>query len=524
MAAGLTPLDAVIVAAYLAAVVGLSFAFARRQRTGDDYFLAGRRMGGAPLACSIVANQASAISLVGAPAFVALADDGGLRWLQYELALPLAMLALITLLLPALRAVPGSSIYAFAEQRFGRSTRRVLAAAFLASRGLSLGVILYASSLVVAKALDWPVDTTLVLVGFVSVLYTGLGGIVADIWSDVIQLVLLWGGTFVSAAYVVAHGGPAVWHAIPAERATALVPDAIGLTRETSFGFWPMLVGGLFLYTAYYGCDQSQAQRLLTAQSDRDARAALVWNGLLRFPLVVTYCTFGLLLAGLLRADAAFAAAMAGEPPDALVPVFMMRYLPPGVRGVLLAAILAAAMSSIDSTLNSLAAVTLEDVFGRPSAMQRVWLSRATSFAWGLFAVASGMAFARSSTGVLELVNQVGSLFYGPVLGVFLLGVLAPGVGARAVVGGLLVGLGANLAVARALPGVSWLWWNPIGCATAAAAALAWPGRSSAPTARRTPVAWPRRDAIVLAGAFVAMLGILAGLPRLVGSSGGWAP
>ncbi len=524
MRAGLAPLDVVVVATYLAAIVGLSFALARRQRSGDDYFLAGRRMGGAPLACSIMANQASAISLVGAPAFVALADGGGLRWLQYELALPLAMLALIVLLLPALRSVPGSSIYAFAEQRFGRPTRRVLAAAFLASRGLSLGVILYASSLVVATAIGWPVDAALVLVGLVSVLYTGFGGIAADIWSDVIQLVLLWGGTLVSAAYVLEHGGAAVWHAIPVERATALVPGSLGVAGETSFSLWPMLVGGLFLYLSYYGCDQSQAQRLLTAQSDGEARRALVWNGLLRFPLVSTYCGLGMLLAGLLRVDAEFAATMAGAPPDALVPVFMMRYLPTGFRGLLLAAILAAAMSSIDSALNSLAAVTLEDVFDRPSATQGVWLSRATSFAWGLFAIASGMAFARSTTGVLELVNQVGSIFYGPVLAVFLLGVLAPRVAGRSAIAGLAAGLLANLTTAGLLPGVSWLWWNPIGCAAAAGVALAWPGQALPTKPRPRRAAWPRRDALVLAGAFAAMLGLLAGLPRLVGSAGGRLP
>lgn len=522
MRAGLEPLDAFVVATYLAAVVGLSVVLARRQRTGDDYFLAARRMRGWTLAGSIMANQASAVSLVGAPAFVALAEDGGLRWLQYELALPLAMLALAALLLPALRSVPGSSIYAFAEERFGRPARRVLASAFLLSRGLSLGVILYASSLVAAQALGWPLDAAVILVGVVSVLYTGLGGIVADIWSDVIQLALLWGGTIVSAGYLLEHGGPALWAAIPAERATALVPASAGLSGQTSFGLWPMLVGGFFLYLSYYGCDQSQAQRLLTARSDPDARRALVLNGLLRFPLVATYCTFGLLLAGLLRVDPAFAAAVAGRPPDALVPVFMTAYLPVGLRGLLFAAILAAAMSSIDSALNSLAAVTLEDVFERPSATQRVWLARATSFAWGLFAVASGLAFARSSTGVLELVNQVGSLFYGPVLAVFLLGVLSRRVGGRGAVAGLAGGLLANGAVATLVPGLSWLWWNPIGCAATAAVALAWPtdpARRPAPRAR--PAAGPG-EVLALTGAFAAMLALLAALPRVLGMRGGW--
>ena len=137
--------DYVVIAAYFAVIFVMSFVIARRQRSGEDFFLAGRTMRGPVLALSIMANQASAVSLVGAPAFVALSKGGGLRWLQYELALPIAMLLVIAFLLPALRSVSGASIYAFAEQRFGIGSRRALAVAFLLSRGLAAGVILYAA-------------------------------------------------------------------------------------------------------------------------------------------------------------------------------------------------------------------------------------------------------------------------------------------------------------------------------------------------------------------------------------------
>ena len=509
----LAPLDIGVVVVYLAAIVGMSYAFARRQHTGEDYFLAGRRMGGLTLATSILANQASAVSLVGAPAFVALREGGGLRWLQYELAVPLAMLVLIVVLLPALRSVPGSSIYAFAEERFGRPTRQALAGSFLLSRGLSLGVILYASALVVSTAVSWPITWCILAVGLFSVAYTSLGGLVADIWSDVLQFILLWGGTFVAAAYLLAHAGRDVLDAIPLARAEPLVLDATGLRDGTTFAFWPMLLGGFFLYLSYYGCDQSQAQRLLAARSDAEARRALVWNGLLRFPLVLTYCAFGLLLAGLLRVDSSFAAQMASRPADSLVPTFMMTYLPAGLRGLLLAAILAAAMSSIDSALNSLAAVTLEDVAGIPPERQSVWISRATSLAWGVFAIASGLIFARSGSGVLEMINRVGSAFYGPVLAVFVLGVVASRLGGRAVLAGLVAGLVGNLALARLAPGVSWLWWNPAGFLIACVVALA-TGR----IAPRFPIArWPTRERAMLIGAFLVMLMILVGTAASVG-------
>jgi SSS family transporter len=508
----LSPIDLVILIAYVAAIFGMSFAFARRQRSGDDYFLAGRRMRGSTLAASILANQASAVSLVGAPAFVALRAGGGMSWLQYELALPLAMLAAIGVLLPALRAVPGSSIYAFAERRFGRGTRQALAGAFLLSRGLALGVILYASAIVLAETLGWSVDAALLVVGVTAVVYTSLGGIVADIWSDVLQLALLWGGTLVAAVYVLTRTGLHPLRAIPLARTETLVLSSAGLGDGNTFAFWPMLLGGLFLYVSYYACDQSQAQRLLTARDDRQARHALVFNGLFRFPLVLTYCLFGLLLAGLLSVDPALATVMRDRPVDALVPVFITTYLPQGLRGLLLAAILAAAMSSIDSALNSLAAVTLEDVLGRRPERQPPWVGRVTSLLWGLFAVASGMVAARSGAGVLVLVNQVGSAFYGPVLAVFVLGIVTRRVTGRAAVSGLAAGLVANGVLARFAPGVSWLWWNPAGFLVASAAAVL---VSGAPPGLRRPGPWPR-ETWLLVGAFGAMLAALATLPALI--------
>jgi SSS family solute:Na+ symporter len=499
---GLAPWDWAVVAAYLAAILAMAAAIAWRQRTGADYFLAGRAMRGAPLGASILANQASAVSLIGAPAFVALREGGGLRWLQYELALPLAMLLLIAFLLPALRSVPGFSIYAYAERRFGRGTRQAVAGAFVLSRGLALGVVLYASSLVIAAVTGWSTPVALLAIGLVSVAYTSVGGIVADIWSDVLQLGLLWLGTLAAALWLVRR--PGLLEAIPAERTQALVLGT-GLGGET-FTLAPMLLGGLFLYLSYYGCDQSQAQRLLAARDDGAARRALVLNGLVRFPLVLTYCGFGLLLAGLLRIDPAFAARVTAGPPDGLVPAFVVSQLPVGLRGLLVAGILAAAMSSIDSALNSLAAVTLEDVLGRASAATSVWLGRATSLGWGGFAILAGLVCARSGAGVLEAINLVGSIFYGPLLGVFSLGLLAPGVRGYHAVAGMAAGVGANLALALAAPQVSWLWWNPAGWLVSVTLGLL--------LARARPrlprPAASRREVLLLAGGFVLMLALLA--------------
>ncbi len=509
MNTALSTTDIVVLLAYIAAILGMSAWFARRQRTGEDYFLAGRRMGATPLALSVVANQVSAVSLVGAPAFVAMRDGGGLRWLQYELALPIAMLLLIVFLLPALRSVTGSSIYAYGERRFGRATRRALAAMFVMSRGLAVGVVLYASALVVAEALGSPLVPTLVVLGALSVAYTSLGGIAADIWSDVVQLALLWLGTVAAAAFILYHTGPQIITAVPIERTATFVTTSWGVGGDSPFALWPMLFGGVFLYLSYYGCDQSQAQRLLAARDLPSARHALLLNGLLRFPLVLTYCLFGLLLAGLLNTDSAFAALMADRPADSLVPVFVTSYLPSGLRGLFIAAILAAAMSSIDSAMNSLAAVTLEDVLDFPPGQRSVWISRATSLGWGVLAVAAGVGFASAGAMILEVVNKIGSAFYGPVLAVFLLGVLVPGVNQRGALAGLAAGLAGNLTLAVFATGVSWLWWNPFGFFVSVLTAIV----VSRARLVRPVLTWPRRETTLLGGAFVVIVLAMVAIP-----------
>lgn len=505
MNASLSALDLGVVVAYLAAVFALSSIAASRQRSAEDYFLAGRSMRGWVLALSIVANQTSAVSLIGIPAFVALQTGGGLRWLQYEVALPLSMLAVAAVLLGPLRRVPGSSIYSFIERRFGVTARRLLALAFILSRGLSLGVLLYASALVTSESFGWPVDVAILTVGLFAVAYTSLGGIVADIWSDVLQLVILWTGVAAASVYLLVTHGLSLLRAVPPSRLEAIVVRGPALGPESTFTLWPMLLGGLFLYASYYGCDQSQAQRLLAARSDDDARRALVLNGLLRFPLVLSYSLLGLLLAGLLQVDAVFAARIAGRANDSLVPAFMVSYLPVGLRGLFLAAIFAAAMSSIDSALNSLSAVTMEDVLGRPHWARGVWAARLTSLVWGLFAVAAGLVFARSSRGVLELVNQVGSLVYGPVLAVFVLGATTRVVSGRAVLAGFFGGIAANAGVSVLAPSVSWMWWNLSGFVAAAGVAVV----LSRDARFSLPGAWPRREARILVAAFVVMLAAL---------------
>lgn len=474
--------DWMVLGLYFTGILGLGAWLAFRQRNTDDYFLGGKRMSAWLIGTSLAANQVSAISLVSAPAFVALRPEGGLRWLQYEFALPLAMAGIILFLGPLYSRLTSASLYEFAERRFGRPVRKALSLIFLLSRGLATGLMLYATALVLSVGMDLPLLAVYVFLGLFAVVYTTLGGIQADIYSDVIQFVVLWLG--IGAAMVITFlmitDMPEALRQLDLGRRATLDPRHHGLGDGQTFSLWPMLTGGLFLYMSYYGCDQSQAQRLMSTGHPRVVRLSLFINGLLRFPVVLTYCLFGLLLALLLNQVAAFAARVASmDRDDYLVPVFLILYLPVGFRGLVLSGIFAAAMSSIDSALNSLSAITLEDFLGRTrwgrqtaSARQRLLLSRALTLCWGLFCLISGLMLVRSPKTIIELVNMVGSAFYGPVLAVFFCGMLIRRVKGGPMLVGLLGGTALNIFLWKAAPQVSWLWWNPAGFV--AAISLAW--------------------------------------------------
>ena len=464
--------DWTVLVIYFCGVLFLGAWFARRQNSTEDYFLGGKRMPFGLVGVSLAANQVSAISLVSAPAFVALQPDGGLRWLQYEFAVPLAMVGIIILLGPIYPRLSSASLYEFAERRFGRGVRLALSSVFLVSRGLATGVALYATALVLSVAMDFPLVHVYFVLGLFAVAYTTLGGIQADVYSDVIQFVVLWVGTLVAIgiAWNLLEDAPSLITQLDSSRLAAVDLSHHGLGDGKTFSFWPMLLGAFFLYMSYYGCDQSQAQRLMATGSLSGVRKSLLVNGTIRFPVVLTYCLFGLLLAALLRQEPSFAATLSGKRADYLVPAFLVTYLPAGFRGLFMAGIFAAAMSSIDSALNSLSAITVEDFLSR-SSLGKFWsgkhgrlrLSRALTLLWGLFCLASGLLIARSSRTVIELVNMVGSAFYGPILAVFVCGLLSRRVQEAGMMCGLLGGVFLNFVLWRAAPQVSWLWWNPVG-------------------------------------------------------------
>ena len=471
----LNTLDWIVIFSYLAALIGLSAALASGHKTSRDYYLAGNNTAPLPIALSTMATQCSTNSLLGAPAFVAFASGGGFIWLQYELAVPFSMIFLMAVLFPIFRRLNLISLYSFLEKRFGPGTRVTMSILFQILRAFSTGVTVYGIALVLKVCLGISFGMAVILLGGITVIYDTLGGMKAVIWSDVIQLVVLFGSilTAIGLTLSMAGGVEELFSRIHPDRLRAVDFAHHGFGDGRTFAFWPMLLGGLFLYVSYYGCDQTQAQRELSTRSVGDTNRALFLDGMLRFPLVVSYCFLGLCLAGYAAANPAFVNALPLNASGATnynyaVPVFVMLHFPHGVIGLVMVGLFAAAMSSLDSTLNALSALSMEDIVKRfitktLSPRREVFIAKLLTLFWGSVCVIFAFNVSDISQTVIESVNKIGSLINGPLLAVFLMGVLSLRINSRGAVAGFVTGFVVNLLLWLFVPEISWLWWNVIG-------------------------------------------------------------
>jgi len=499
-------LDWFIIIIYLAVMVGLSFFLGRGQKTARDYYLGGNKTAPLPIALSTMATQCSTNSLLGAPAFVAFAAGGGILWLQYELAVPFAMIILMVVIFPVFRRLNLISLYGYLERRFDRKTRMAISILFQFLRAFSTGVTVYGISLVLMVCLDLPFWAAVLLLGGITVLYDVLGGMRAVIWSDVIQVVVLFGAILAAVAVTIhmVGGIEEVFVRFDPRRLQAVDFGHHGLGDGKTFAFWPMLLGGLFLYLSYYGCDQTQAQRELSTRSVDDTRQALFLDGMLRFPLVVSYCFLGVCLGAYAMVHPGFVAGLPlNETGSAnynlAVPIFVLKNFPHGLIGLVMVGLVAAAMSSLDSTLNALSALSMQDLVGgfvkrEFSHRTEILLSKMLTVCWGVVCLTFSFYVGNVSQTIIESVNKIGSLINGPLLAVFLMGMLTHRVNGQGALLGLVTGFSGNLWLWRYAPNISWLWWNVIGFFLAYAVGYVMSLVFPAPAAARLSGTLYRRD------------------------------
>jgi len=422
-------LDIIIVVVYSIAMLAIGFFF-KEQKNKKDYFLGGRSFGWFAMGLSTMASQLSAISFISAAAFVGLKMNGGMKWLTFEFAVPLAMIFLIVVLIPPLYKSGVVSIYGFLEKRFGVSTRVFISGVFQFSRAFATGIMIYTVALVLSAVMNIPQWQTILIAGVITIVYSYQGGMKAVVWGDVIQMIILVFGILICIGYGwnLIGGWSALIENVDPNRLT-VIDNNWGIGKGQEFGFWPMVIGGFFLYISYYGCDQSQAQRSLSGKSLKEVQRALLFNGLFRFPVTLAYCFMGLIIGTLATQDSSFMNLIPADKPDYMIPIFIINYLPHGIIGLLLVAILAAAMSSLSSAINSLSAATVEDFIDRfrdekLEGDQQLKYSKAMTVVWGIVCIILAFSAGNIADTIIEAINKVGSAFYGPIVATFLLAIL----------------------------------------------------------------------------------------------------
>lgn len=474
------PLDLTIVIVYLLAVTALGMHFRRRQRelpasatAGDghaatrEYFLGGRTAPWWALAFSIVATETSTLTIIGTPA---IAYGGNLTFLQLVFGYLIGRVLIVLLLLPGYFRGDFVTAYALIEKRFGPRMRAVAASTFLVTRAIAEGVRVSAIALVLSVVLGATEHLSVVIVIALTLLYTLEGGMKAVIWTDVAQLFIYLAGS-AATFFVLLHRIPGGWNEVVQVAAThghKLQIFDFSFHLATKYTFWSGLIGGAFLTMASHGTDQTIVQRLLAARNQRDSRRALLASGV----IVLFQFSVFLLIGVLLFVFAQHTPLLApGERADRILPLFLLREMPSGLAGLLLASIIAVAMSNASGSLNSLAASSVLDFSAlrgggaeKPtddrSLMRR---SRRMTLFWGLVLMGFGLV---AWGPLLEAGLTVASLPFGSLLGLFLLGTLNRRANATGALAGMFAGLLTILCVWR-LTTIAFTWYVLIGsCVT----------------------------------------------------------
>src|SRR5580698_7576157 len=432
---GLNKLDFAIIGLYLAGITLFGLRFRKKQRTLRDYFLAGRDIPWWAIALSIVAAETSTLTIISIPG---LAYDTNFTFLQVIMGYVVGRAVISFVLLPQYFRGDLFTAYELIERRFGRGLRSLTAGLFLLTRAAAEGVRVYAVSIVVSIALGTGEVASIAIITALTVIYTFEGGLAAVIWTDVVQTAIYVGGTLVGLVTIL-HLVPGGWSAIHAAAASAGKLQVFDFSHSflIPYTFWAGLIGGTFFTTASHGTDQLIVQRLLAARGEKQSVTALLSSGVAILFQFALFLIVGVMLWAFYRVPSA----NFGKP-DRIYPTFIVKQMPHGISGLLIAAILAAAMSNLSAALNSLSSSAILDFYLRlrPNSdeKKRMSLSRFATFFWAMVLFGLALLALQKVGRVVEVGLQIASVAYGALLGVFLLGVLTRRANQRGAMVGML--------------------------------------------------------------------------------------
>ncbi len=458
----LAPLDYAVIAAYLVAITAFGSWFGRFQHTTRDYFLSGHSVPWWAVCCTVVATETSTLTFIGIPA---TAYAGNMTFLQLALGYVIGRVIVSVLFIPAYFRGDLVTSYQLLQRRFGRRVTTLSAGLFLVTRSLADGIRLFATSIVISVVTGVPTEWATLVVGAIMIVYTVRGGAAAVIWTDVVQMFVYVAGAAVVALALLGRI-PGGWDEVVRAGSAAGKFAVLDLSTNPStvYTLWTGLFGGVALTLATHGTDQFLVQRLLAATSGRAAATGLVLSGAIVFLQFILFLLIGIMLY-------AFHLHVPLESPlartDQVLPHFVVNYLPSGVAGFIVAAIVAAALSP---SLNAMAATTIND-FYKPRTRRTLdeaallRLSRWITIGWGIVQIAVALGAEFMDRSVLDAGLAVLSLASGAVLGAFVLATSLPDVGEREAWAGMIVGL-ATMLVVWGLTPVAFTWYVLIGAST----------------------------------------------------------
>ncbi len=461
---GFTTLDLAVLSAYLVGVTSWGAWLGRGQQGGADYFLGGRSLPWPAVMLSVVATETSTLTFLSIPG---VAYAGSLVFLQVTFGYLVGRILVALTLLPAYYRGNLATAYEFLEARFGTGTRRLTSAIFMMTRLLADSVRLFATAIPLALVTGWPYPASIGVIGALTVVYTYFGGIRAVVWVDAVQMGLYLLGAVAAAAalQVLVPGG---WEAVlqGAEVAGKLQIVDLSWGMAVPYTLLAGVAGGAVFTMASHGTDQLIVQRLLTCRDLREAQKALVGSGA---AVVVQFLLFLLVGIGLWS----FYGGRGFEGTDAIFARFIVEELPAGITGLLIAGVFAAAMSSLSSSINSLASASAYDywapVVGAQGDDRRILRAgKVLTLVWSALLIAGAIVFIPLSRGTaaVEVALGAAAVVYGGLLGAFALGKLTIRPGQRSAALGIVAAVGAALALRSVL---AWLWYVPVGAAVAMA-------------------------------------------------------
>lgn len=444
--------DSIVLFLYIAAVVGFGCWFAKRSKTTGEFMAAGGRLPGWAVGLSLFGTFLSSNTFIGNPG-KAFGDNW--NFFVFSLTLPIGAWIAAKWFVPFYRKTGEISAYDHLEHRFGPWARIYTVICYLLTQISRSGTIMLGVSIGMHAVTGWDIRMIILATGILVTIYTLVGGIEAVIWTDVIQsLVLSVGAVIVIGLLLFGDpGGGDLFATAGAEDKFSLGSFSLDFTQST---FWAVLLFGIFINLTNFGIDQNYIQRYHTAKSEAAAKRSLWLGALVYIPVSAMFFLIGTLLYGFYEAHGAEMAAIRGMAEevgktdaysDFALPHFMANHLPAGLGGLLVAALFAAAMSTIDTSLNSSATITLRDIFRKTSressdAVQMKVLHGATIF-WGVVGTSVAILLTYDSRNILQIWWDLSGVFAGAMLGLFLLGIISKRADNAAAVTGVIVGVTA---------------------------------------------------------------------------------